>query len=104
MGWREPLDPTSFVHASNQDAHLRLFFLQPEAIDLLADGAFGPDIQALGAFGSAATGWDQTRCLSRRAEPRDHSVNGRSTDTKLVAHRFDDLSRGSPVVRLQQPA
>ena len=41
---------------------------------------------------------------SRHAEPRDQSVNGRSTDTKLVAHRFDDLSRSGPVVRLQQAA
>ena len=73
MWRREPLDPTSFVHALDQGAHFRLFFFQPEAVDLLADEVFGPDIQALGAVRSAAAGWDQTRCLSRGAESRDHS-------------------------------
>ena len=72
------------------------------SVDLFADDAFNPDIQAPGAVGSAAAGRNQTRCLSRRAEPSDHSVDGRSTDSKLVAHRFDDHSRGRPVVRLQQ--
>jgi len=71
---------------------------------LSADEAFGPDIQAFGAVGSAATGRDQTRCLSRCAEPSDHSVNGRSTNAKLAAHRFDDLSGGCPIDRLQQAA
>ena len=104
MGRWEALDPTGFAHALDQGAHFRLFFFQPEAVNLFADDAFSPDIQALGAAGSAAAGWDQTRCLSRRAEPSDHSVNGRSTDTKLAAYRFDDLSRGGPVVRLQQAA
>jgi hypothetical protein len=60
MQRREPLDSTSFVHALDQGAHFRLFFFQPEAVDLLADEAFGPDIQALRAVGSAAAGWDQT--------------------------------------------
>ena len=37
MRRREPLDSTSFVHALDQGAHFRLFFFQPEAVDLLAD-------------------------------------------------------------------
>lgn len=58
MGWREPHDPTSFVYSLDQGAHFRLFLFQPEAIDLLADEAFGFDIQALGAVGSAAAHGD----------------------------------------------
>ena len=60
MGRPDSLDPTSFVNSLDQRAHLRLFFFQPEAIDLLADEAFGPDIQALGAVGHATAGGDQT--------------------------------------------
>jgi len=98
----EALDPTGLVHALDQGAHLRLFFLQPEAVDLFRDETLGFDIQAFGAVRRPAPGWNQTRGFSRRAKPRDHAVNGRSVDTKLAAHGFDDRFSDRPIVRFQQ--
>ena len=71
MRRRKPLDPTGLLHPSNQGTHPWPLLLQPEAVDLLADEAFGRDTQAPGAVGGAAAGWDQ---LDAFREARNRAI------------------------------